>query len=98
MGANPWGGCASQHRLLEALINSLKMQDIYHLEDAVNPKHSSILHRGWKNTNSLGLQVEEVIEWNNYVQKLLQNAIRLRDDEDELMWSKNSSSRRFTTH
>jgi hypothetical protein len=43
------------------------------------------------------LQGEEAECWTLSVQKLKQSAIRLREEEDEIVWSKNNSSGRYTT-
>jgi hypothetical protein len=43
----------------------------------------------------LGFQGKDTETWTPYVQRLKLSAIRIRED-DELVWSKNSSSRRFT--
>jgi hypothetical protein len=46
----------------------------------------------------VGLQGEEVANHNLYIQSFHQSAKRLRDEQDELIWSKNDASRRYTAH
>lgn len=41
----------------------------------------------------MGIQDEIAREWNQYTHRLKLGSIKLRDEEDEIVWSKNKATR-----
>jgi hypothetical protein len=60
--------------------------DNYFLADATEQGTNSIWHLGWKTAGHLGLQGGLVEEWKEYIASLKHFAVRLKDEEDEIMW------------
>ena len=44
----------------------------------------------------MGIQDELVGEWNQYTHRLKLGSIKLRDEEDEIVWLKNKATGNFT--
>ena len=44
----------------------------------------------------MGIQDELAREWNQYTHRLKLGSIKLRDEEDEIVWSKNKATGNFT--
>jgi hypothetical protein len=86
LGKDPWSGCEGQHILSDQLLHHLNTKGIETLNNLVEPRLTTIWSQGWKEENRLGLDDDEVLELERYINLLKITQIRLRDREDELIW------------
>jgi hypothetical protein len=52
--------------------------------------------QGWKSAEDLQLRDELVVEWPHYTNLLKHSAICIKDQEDELSWSRNTATGMLT--
>jgi hypothetical protein len=83
-------------QLPKALKISLNIQGVHFLVEIIDPMNTSIWNQGWMEANKLVLQGEEVRLWYHYMQRLKQSAMRIREGDDGLVWSKNIPGGIFT--
>jgi hypothetical protein len=96
LGTYPWVGCAGLYKLRDPLINSLKLMGYQFLNGVADTDNTNIWNKGWQGSDFLRLNGEEAENWSRYVKKLKQCSVNLRDEEEDLVWSKNSNSGRHT--
>jgi hypothetical protein len=80
LGEDPWLGVGTKFRFLTPLFQTLRLQNIYTLNDAKAQSLQIRGRMGWKSTSSLGLIEVEVEEWNQFIGLLVSNFIVLDEE------------------
>jgi hypothetical protein len=91
LGADPWMGSEGKHILSDHLIHSLRLKGLVSLNSLADQPSTTLWAQGWKSATDLDLNVEESAELKSYLTALKTSQIRLRDQEDELVWDRNDS-------
>jgi hypothetical protein len=78
--------CEGQHILFDQLLHHLKTNGFDTLNKLIEPRLTINWSEGWKSASGLGLEDEEVLALERYLQILKKTQIMLRDCEDELVW------------
>jgi hypothetical protein len=91
LGADPWAGSEGQHLLPEQLILHLRIKGYDTLDKLVDPDQTTIWSQGWKSVVDFGLDDVDATELERYITGLKRTQVRLRDQEDELIWDQTTS-------
>lgn len=75
-----------QHLLSPNIRAHLEVQGYLHLNQIIDPIHTTIWRQGWLSRNMLGLLAQEILEWVRFTQALEKSHIHLQDRLDELLW------------
>eukprot|EP01018_Ginkgo_biloba_P034237 Gb_24170 [translate_table: standard] len=86
---DPWAGCGGFHRLSEGLLQGLQERGLFNLCQVVDPGLSSVWRQEWMSSGTLGLVDDAAEEWEAFTFCLRSNHVRIKDSDDELIWSKN---------
>jgi hypothetical protein len=86
VGRDPWPGSLGSHLLPDNLVLSLQQQVIFYLSQVGDPVNTSIWAQEWKSHHELGLDDGFEASWASYTRALKLAHIRLKDQEDELVW------------
>ena len=73
------------------MIYNLQSQGIHRLAQVADSNTTTVWHQGCKNKELLGLIEREADHWRVYVEQLKKNNIRIIDEKDTLVLSKNPS-------
>jgi hypothetical protein len=79
-------GNNGQHILPHNLIDSLHERGFFHLNQIADEQQTSIWSQGWKDAQALNLEDHFTIPWNDYIWALKISHIRIKYQEDELLW------------
>ena len=90
LGANPWMGSKGKHLLSDHLLFTLKPKGLGSLNSLAD-QSSTIWAQGWKSATTLDLNIEESTKLERYLIALKTSQIRIREQEDELVWDRNDS-------
>ena len=80
------------------MIYNLHIQGIHRLAQVSDSNTTTVWHRGCKNKQILGLTEREADHWRVYVEQLKKNNIRIIDQKDTLVLSKNPSMKFSILH
>jgi hypothetical protein len=61
-----------------------------------DPDLTTIWTQEWKNAEQLGMEDDLVVMWNQFITNLSISLVRLKEDEERLIQSKNPSGGRYT--
>jgi hypothetical protein len=64
----------------------LHERGIFHLNQIADEQQTSIWSQGWKDAQALNLDDHLTVPWNAYIKALKIGHIRIKDQEDELVW------------
>eukprot|EP00253_Pinus_taeda_P003487 PITA_03487 len=87
IGRDPWVGCNEAFALSPGLLRHLDSKGFFTLDQLEKVGHSSIWGQAWKNAEDLGLNIRWHNEWASYVKELHLSNIRIKSDQDVLMWA-----------
>ena len=91
IGFDPWPGSGNALILPEGLVLHLNNKDIKYLSQIGDNQHSTIFSQAWITDQQWQLTEEWSIIWKEYIQALIETHIRLREEEDELIWAVSKS-------
>jgi len=77
-------------------LDSLHNNGIYHLRDVASLEACNIWDQAWVTNKRLNLQGGQAEEWDQFVTLLQSDEITLKNEEDQLKWSKNLSTKDYT--
>lgn len=87
IGIDPWPGSGNAHNLPEGLVRHLNNSGIKYLSQIGEQQHSTIFSQAWLTDWQWNLPYEWNEDWKSYIQVLIESHIRLREEEDELIWA-----------
>ena len=91
LGVDPWTGIEGKHLLSYHLLATLKQKGLNSLNLLADHPSTTLWDQGWKTTTTLNLNTEDSTEFENDQNALFLSQIRIREQEDELVWDKNES-------
>jgi hypothetical protein len=97
IGVDPLVGSHTYFKLSRNLILVLKAQGIEFLAQAGNLDLENTRHSRWKKAEDLGLEGEQIEEWNNYVKGLVGSGFELNNEKYLLLWSWDTKGGQVTT-
>jgi hypothetical protein len=71
------------------MIQELRNKGYFNLRQVANWARSTTWHQQWLSWEEIGLGAEYVEEWKRYTDLLIVNNVRLKEEEDQLIWSLN---------
>eukprot|EP00253_Pinus_taeda_P030772 PITA_30772 len=87
IGRDPWVGCNENFALSPGLLRHLDSKGFFTLNQVEKVGHSTIWGQAWKNAEDLGLKIRWHNEWASYIKELHHSNVRLKSDQDVLMWA-----------
>ena len=87
MGIDPWLGCDGRYRLSEPLVISLRQLGVHFLYQLATPVQVNRWSQSWRPALEFELTNWEEAELNMYIGALIFSMIKLREDEDALIWN-----------
>eukprot|EP00253_Pinus_taeda_P017405 PITA_17405 len=87
IGRDPWVGCNEAFAISPGLLRHLDSKGIFTLDQVEKAGHSSIWGQAWKNAEDLGLNIRWYDEWAFFVNELLRSNVRIKNDQDVLLWA-----------
>eukprot|EP01018_Ginkgo_biloba_P031210 Gb_14160 [translate_table: standard] len=96
LGEDPWVGYGGSFRLSKGVLQCLQERGLFNLSQATNMGLSTVWRKEWKSTNLIGLVDEAMEESEAFVNCFRSSHVRLKDIEDELIWSKNPALGLYT--
>jgi hypothetical protein len=91
LGVDPWTGSEGKHLLSDHLLATLKQKGLNSLNSLADQPSTTLWAQGWKTATTLNLNTEDSTEFENYRNALFLSQIRIREQEDELVWDRNES-------
>jgi hypothetical protein len=91
LGADPWMGSEGNHLLSDHLTLLLRIKGFDTLNKLVDPDTTNFWTQGWKLATDLDLNDADTTEMERYITVLKTTQVRLRDQEDELVWDRTAS-------
>lgn len=91
IGCDPWLGSGNALILPEGLVRYLNSRGIKYLAQIGDQQHSTIFSQAWIIDRQWQLTDEWNSIWKDYIQALTESHIRLKEDEDELIWDVSKS-------
>jgi hypothetical protein len=96
LGSDVVLGCRDRSYLTNESIDSLNQRRYYTLSQVADEVNTSIWNQGCHSAKSLGLEGNQIIDWNNYNSCLRKAHIRLKNEPDALAWAKNKIGGYYT--
>jgi hypothetical protein len=69
------------------MMEALRERGLFYLHRIADPVKSNIFTQGWVSAENLGSMDKEV--WENYCHSLKNSHVRIKYEEDKLVWSRN---------
>eukprot|EP00253_Pinus_taeda_P002680 PITA_02680 len=91
IGRDPWVGCNEAFAISPGLLRHMDSKGIFTLDQVEKAGHSSIWGQAWKNAEDLGLNIRWHDEWAIFVNELLRSNVRIKNDQDVLLWAQGKS-------
>ena len=66
MGLDPWKGSGIQPLMTPHVRSFLEERGYLHLDQIVDPIHTTIWRQGWLSGNTIGLPAEDISEWDRF--------------------------------
>lgn len=86
VGMDPWPDSQNSHILPPDLVQQLHEHGFIYLNQIVDGLHSNIWSQEWKGSTLMGLNEVYTETWNEYINALKIDHIRITEREDELVW------------
>jgi hypothetical protein len=86
IGRDPWPGNNGQHILPQVLIDRLHEMGFFHLNQIADEQQTTIWRQGWKDAQALNLEEQLSVHWSAYIRSLQLSHIKIKDQDDELIW------------
>ena len=94
IGMDPWVGCKWRQWLPSHLIDFLHSAGYFFFKDVGTLTVSYLMEQGWLSSDDLGLVENlDINAWNGYLTILKSSHIRLRNEEDVLVWNEAKSNK-----
>eukprot|EP00253_Pinus_taeda_P030540 PITA_30540 len=87
IGRDPWVGCNASYALSPGLLRHLGSKGLLTLNQVEKVGLSTIWGQAWKNAEDLGLNIRWHNEWASYIEELQRSNVRIKNDQDVLMWA-----------
>eukprot|EP00253_Pinus_taeda_P030670 PITA_30670 len=87
IGLDPWINSGGRHILNRELITHLQSRDIRHFAQIADQRRTDIFSQAWKTAQHLDLPPQWHQEWEQYIMALSESHIRIKQGQDELVWS-----------
>eukprot|EP00253_Pinus_taeda_P009579 PITA_09579 len=87
IGRDPWVGCNESYALSPDLLRHLGSKGFFTLNQVEKVGQSTIWGEAWKNAEDLGLNIRWHNEWASYIEELHRSNVRIKTDQDVLMWA-----------
>eukprot|EP00253_Pinus_taeda_P008825 PITA_08825 len=87
IGRDPWVGCNDLYALSQGLLDQLDNRGIYTLNQVEKVGQSTIWGQAWLSAEDLGLHIRWHPEWSQYISELHRSHVRLKNDQDNLIWA-----------
>eukprot|EP00253_Pinus_taeda_P031126 PITA_31126 len=84
---DPWVGCNESYALSPGILRHLGSKGLFTLNQVEKVGHSTIWGQAWKNAEDLGLNIRWYNEWASYIEELQRSNVRIKNDQDVLMWA-----------
>ena len=87
MGIDPWLSFNDRYRLSKPLVVSLRHQGVHFLYQLAAPVQAIRWSQSWQPVTDFVLTNQEEVELNLYIGALGLSMIKLREEEDVLIWN-----------
>ena len=91
LGTDPWTESEGKHLLSYHLLATLKQKGLNSLNSLADHPSTTLWAQGWKTASTLNLNTDDSTELENYRNSFFHSQIRIREQEDKLVWDKNES-------
>jgi hypothetical protein len=89
LGEDPWVGSGENFRLTKNMIGAFIEWGYFFLSQVEYHDNSSIFREEWLIAKNLGFDGDERMIWETYQTTLKYRHVRIKEFDDELVWSKN---------
>jgi hypothetical protein len=87
IGLDPWIGSKGLHKLPPQLIQEIRSKGFYTLRQIVKWERSTNWQQQWLTWEEIGLGEDLDEAWKTYTDALKDNNVKIREDDDQLLWS-----------
>lgn len=87
IGLDPWSGSGGRHILSQDLIRFLHSREIKVFAQIVDQQNTWIFNQAWKTAQHLELPHRWHQEWQDFRSALHESHIKIKEGQDELIWS-----------